>query len=120
MNARAFAASCGCPTNDPALLSIYEDIRQYGIREARAGHYERVKLVKKLKVHPSMFFAMIRPALSSDEAIEDAARFISCFRNLPRWQQESRLDRLAKAKQVLVMARFFRRYGLRIWARRAA
>ncbi len=120
--ARQFTAECGCPTSDPALLSIYEDIRQAGIRHARAGHFQRVRLIEEYKAHHSMFLAMIRPSLSSDEAVEESARFISCFRNLPTWQQNNpvRQDRLTKAKQVRLVARFFRRYGLRIWARRAA
>lgn len=120
--AREFAASVGCNTDNPHLLAMYAEIRRHGIREAREAHQQRKKLVDQMKANPSIFFAMIRPNLSTEEAIEDATRLIFRFRNLETWQQqrESWQLRLSQAKAMRLYARFFRRYGLRIWARRAA
>ncbi|MCA0000005.1 MULTISPECIES: hypothetical protein [unclassified Mesorhizobium] len=77
-------------------------------------------VVDALKQSEALFLAAIGPALSAQEAIEDAARFISFWRNMPRWRQERRLADLARARQQRLLARFFRRYGHRIWALQAA
>ena len=114
------ARECGYTGNSPALLGAYEAIRQAGIREARKAHYERKAIIDQMKAEPGMFFAAIRPSLSTSEAIEDAKRFIFGWRNLPTWRQELRTGDLLRAKQKRVIARFFRRYGKRLWIRRAA
>ncbi len=118
--AQEFAAAAGCRTNDPALLAIYDSIRRKGIREARDAHDDRYAMLKRYKANPYLFFGLIRPSLSTDEAIEESTRIIFRFRNLPTWQQEGRRAELAKAKQVRVFARFFRLYGKRIWLREVA
>lgn len=117
---REFANSCGYTGNSPAMLHALEQIRQRGIREARAGHFERKRVIDQFKAEPCMFFLAIRPSLSTSEAIEDAKRFIASYRNMPTWRQENRAGDLRRAKGKMVTARFFRRFGLRIWARRAA
>lgn len=121
MNAtQQFARASGYTGSSPAMLDAFERIRLHGITESRAAHYERVKLVEKYKAEPGMFFAAIRPNLSTEEAIEDANRIIFRFRNLESWRQESRRGQLLQAKQTRCLARFFRRFGQRIWMERAA
>lgn len=115
-----FARKSGYTGSIQTMLKAFEDIRQAGIREARKAHYDRKAVIDEFKRHPGMFFAAIRPSLSTDEAIEDATRIIIRFRNLPTWQQANRRKQVLKAKQVRVFARFFRRFGLRIWQKRAA
>lgn len=115
-----FARQAGYTGNSPAMLAAMEDIRQAGIREARAGHYERKRIIDEFKADPGMFFAAIRPSLTTSEAIEDANRIIFTFRNLPRWQQEMRLAQLRKAKRTRLVARYFRMHGKAIWAREIA
>ncbi|TIO15586.1 MAG: hypothetical protein E5X86_19640 [Mesorhizobium sp.] len=119
-SASSMAREAGYTGNSPAMLNAFEQIRLAGIREARAGHYERKRVIEQYKAEPGMFFNAIRPSLTTSEAIEDANRVIFTFRNLPRWQQEARLGQLRKAKQTRLVARFFRRFGARIWARDAA
>jgi hypothetical protein len=120
MTAATFARQSGYTGKSPAMLGAFEAIRAAGIREARAAHLERKAVIDEMKAEPGMFFNAIRPSLSTAEAIEDAQRVIFGWRNLPTWRQELRAGELRRAKQTLVVARFFRRYGLRIWARRAA
>ncbi|RWL14842.1 MAG: hypothetical protein EOR57_31345 [Mesorhizobium sp.] len=119
-SASSMAREAGYTGNSPAMLNAFEQIRLAGIREARAGHYERKRIIDGMKAEPRMFFNAISPAQSSSEAIEDATRIIFTFRNLPRWQQEMSLGQLRKAKMTRLVARFFRRYGVRIWAREIA
>jgi hypothetical protein len=95
-------------------------IRLDGIGKARQGHDQRKAVVDRLKHGEALFLAAIRPAQSAEEAIEDAARFIACYRNMPRWRQERRGADLARARQQRLLARFFRRYGHRLWSRQAA
>lgn len=116
----AFALESGYSGNSPAMLAAFARIREHGIREARAAHFERVKLVKLYAERPDMFFAAIRPALSTQEAIEDANRIIFGFRNMPRWQQDVRREQVARAKRIRWTARYFRRFGARIWLNREA
>lgn len=118
--AATIARESGYTGNSPAMLNAFEQIHQRGIREARAGHLERKRIVDQFKAAPGMFFATIRPSLSTAEAIEDANRVIFNFRNLPTWQQQARLGQVRKAKQTRVIARYFRRFGLRLWAQQAA
>lgn len=121
MNASTqLAKSCGYSGNSPAMLNAFEQIRLAGIREARAGHYERKRIIDGMKAEPRMFFNAISPAQSSLEAIEDANRIIFGFRNLPRWQQEMRLGQLRKAKQTRVISRYFRRFGKAVWLNKEA
>ncbi|MER8485611.1 hypothetical protein [Mesorhizobium sp. M1322] len=114
-----FARDCGYTGDSPAMLAAFAAIRLDGIGKARLGHYQRKAMVDRLKHGEALFQAAIRPAQSAEEALEDAARFIACYRNMPRWRQERRGADLARAKQRL-LARFFRRYGHRLWAQRAA
>lgn len=120
MTSAQLAKSCGYTGQSPAMLNAFEQIRIAGIREARASHYERKRIVDQYKADSAMFFNAIRPSLTTSEAIEDANRIIFTFRNLEKWKQERRLPELRRAKRILLIARFFRRYGARIWAREAA
>ncbi|WP_436798485.1 hypothetical protein [Mesorhizobium ventifaucium] len=115
-----FARDCGYSGDSPAMLAAFAAIRLDGIGRARLGHDQRKALVDRLKLGEALFLAAIRPAQSAEEAIEDAARFIACYRNMPRWRQERRGADLARARQQRLLARFFRRYGHRLWARQAA
>lgn len=115
-----FARTCGYNGDSPALLDAFEAIRQCGIRQARQEHDRRRAVIDGLKLGEDMFLAAIGPALSAEEAIEDATRFIAFWLAMPRWRQERRLPDLMRAKQQLLVARFFRRHGHRIWRREAA
>jgi hypothetical protein len=115
-----FAAACGYTGDSPAMLAALTAIRQDGIHRARQGHDQRKAAIDRLKPSRTLFLAAIRPALSAEEAIEDAARFMTMFRNMPRWRQERRSADLARAKQQRLLARFFRRCGSRLWALEAA
>ncbi|RWM95033.1 MAG: hypothetical protein EOR84_15455 [Mesorhizobium sp.] len=115
-----FARDCGYTGDSPAMLAAFAAIRRDGIGQARLGHGQRKALVDRLKLGEALFLAAIRPAQSAEEAIEDAARFIACYRNMPRWRQERRGADLARARQQRLLARFFRRYGHRLWSRQAA
>ncbi|RWK50342.1 hypothetical protein [Mesorhizobium sp.] len=119
MDAR-FARDCGYTGDSPAMLAAFAAIRHDGIGQARLGHDRRKALVDRLKLGEALFLAAIRPAQSAEEALEDAARFMACYHNMPRWRQERRRGDLARARQQLLLARFFRRYGHRLWSRQAA
>lgn len=99
------------------LLAAYEDIRQYGIREARAQHAARYDLVKLYSENPSLLYSRLRPSLGLSDAIADANRYIFNFRNLTTWRQDARRGELARQKENRVLARYFRRHGKRIWLR---
>ncbi|UCI34431.1 hypothetical protein FJW03_13850 [Mesorhizobium sp. B4-1-4] len=120
MDAADFARACGYTGDSPALLEAFEAIRCNGIAHARQDHFRRKAVIDDLKRSEPLFLAAIGPALSADEAIEDTARFIACWRNMPRWRQERRLPDLARARQQRLVARFFRRYGHRLWTLAAA
>ncbi|MBN9216811.1 MAG: hypothetical protein J0I79_02545 [Mesorhizobium sp.] len=115
-----FARACGYTGDSPALLEAFDAIRRNGIALARREHVRRKAVIDALKLSQALFMAAIGPALSAEEAIEDATHFIACWRNMPRWRQERRLPDLARARQQRLTARFFRRYGDRLWAREAA
>lgn len=115
-----FARKIGCQNASPAMLKAFEDIRQSGIRRARQAHFERIKVIEQFKAEPGMFFASIRPSLCTEEAIEDARRIRFQFRSLPTWQQDVRRSRMQKAVLTEIYARYFRRFGRRIWIREAA
>lgn len=118
---RDFARTAGGYTGaSPAMLRAMEAIRQTGIRKARQAHAERYAVLQQYKDSPALFFAYIRPALSTDEAVEDATRIICRFRNLPTWKQAYGQREVVEAKRKRVFARFFRRYGARLWLREAA
>ncbi|ESZ60511.1 hypothetical protein NL532_24295 [Mesorhizobium sp. C120A] len=118
---REFARSAGGYRGDsPAMLHAMEAIRQHGIRRARDGHFERKAVIDEMKANPEMFFNAIRPNLCTAEAIEAANRVIFGFRNLPTWQRERRLADVQRAQKMRVYARFFRRFGKRLWIRSAA
>jgi hypothetical protein len=116
----AFAEKIGCAKASPAMLQAFEDIRQSGIRRARAAHFERVKIIQQYKAEPGMFFAAIKPNLSTEEMITDARHIRFTFRNLPTWQQETRRSQMQRAALMEIYARFFRRFGRRIWIEEAA
>ncbi|BAV46791.1 hypothetical protein MLTONO_1888 [Mesorhizobium loti] len=120
MDAADFARACGYTGDSPALLEAFEAIRRNGIAQARQDHFRRKAVIDELKQSEPLFLAAIGPALSADEAIDDTARFIACWRNMPRWRQERRLPDLVRARQQRLIARFFRRYGHRLWALEAA
>jgi len=120
MDAADFARACGYTGDSPALLEAFEVIRRNGITHARQDHFRRKAVIDELKQSEPLFLAAIGPALSAQEAIEDTARFIACWRNMPRWRQERRLPDLVRARQQRLIARFFRRYGHRLWALEAA
>lgn len=112
--------------DSPAMLKAFEDIRQSGIRRAREFHFERAKLVEKFKADPGSFWGYINlfrvtPLYSTDEAIEFWSFEAENQRDL-RALKSYRYDpgKLRMAAERVVMARFFRRYGARIWQRRAA
>lgn len=118
---REFARSAGGYNGDsPAMLRAMEAIRQNGIRRAREGHFERKAVIDEMKAEPAMFFNAIRPNLCTAEAIEASNRVIFGFRNLPTWRKESRLADVKRAQQMRVYARFFRKYGKRIWIKEQA
>lgn len=104
------------------MEAAFEAIRQSGIREARREHFKRKAKLNEFIAWPALYFAAIRPNLSTAEAIEAADRVIIDFRNLPTWQQNNpvRRERVVKAHLSKLYARFFRRYGERAWIRRAA
>ncbi|MER9429380.1 hypothetical protein [Mesorhizobium sp. M0408] len=112
MDLAQFAQACGYAGDSPAMLAAFAAIRQDGIRTARQGHRQRKAAIDRMKPSRALFLAAIRPAQSAEEA----ARFLSMFRNMPRWRQERRAADLARARQQRLFARFFRRYGHRLWA----
>ncbi|TPM37025.1 hypothetical protein [Mesorhizobium sp. B2-3-2] len=120
MSALTLARQSGYLGDSPAMLEAFERIRQSGIRQARAGHFERKRIVDQMKAEPGMFFAAIRPSLCTAEAIEDAKRFLAFYRNMPNWRQQNRAGDLRRAKQTMVLARYFRRFGRQLWVREAA
>lgn len=116
MDAADFARACGYAGDSPALLEAFEAIRRNGIAHARQDHIKRKAVIDELKHSEILFLAALGPALSAEEALEDAARFIACWRNMPRWRQERQLPDLIRAKQQSLVARYFRRYGHLLWA----
>ncbi|MER8820291.1 hypothetical protein NKH70_10765 [Mesorhizobium sp. M0991] len=120
MDPAQFAHACGYSGDSPAMLAAFAAIRQHGIRKARQGHRQRKAAIDQMKPSRALFLAAIRPAQSAEEALDDAARFLSMFRNMPRWRQERRAADLARARQQRLFARFFRRYGHCLWALEAA
>jgi hypothetical protein len=119
-SAADLARDSGYAGDSPALLEAFDAIRRSGIAQARQEHFRRKAVIDTLKHSEALFLAAIGPALSADEAIVDAVRFIAFWRNMPRWRQERRLPDLARARQQRLAARFFRRYGRRLWALQAA
>lgn len=122
MNAHTlqFAADCGCPNPSPAQLDAFESVRQQGIREARNAHMARRLVTDAVKREPGLMSAMIRPAQSIDEALEDVNAIIARYRNMPTWRQQYSAITLRRAKANRIYFRFFRRFGARIMAREAA
>lgn len=123
---RQFAAESGYTGDSPAMLAAFEAIRQSGIRRARDMHYERVKLVEQFKARPSLFWSYVnlfrpQPLLSTQEAIDfyrarhTEERALVAIRH---WRADPGKVRMCGER--LVLARFFRRFGARIWTRQAA
>ena len=112
MNARpkSFLAFC-----QPELDRIARE-------SARLMHMNRKAVIDRYKAEPSIFWHSIRPSLTTQEAIEDATRIIFRWRNLTTWtrQNPARLKELEAAKMNRLAARYFRRFGRRIWMKEAA
>lgn len=117
---RTFAAEAGYHGDSPALLSAYEAIRQSAIRETRKAHRNLKNLVDQYKSSPEMFRASIWPSLSIDEAIEDARHVLANHKNMSTWMRQRCAGEARRAEKTILMARFFRRYGERVWIREAA
>jgi hypothetical protein len=85
---------------------------------ARLMHMNRKRRIDQFKAEPSMFWHAIRPSLTTQEAIEESTRIIFRFRNLATWKQQNpaRLKELEMAKLNRIAARYFRRFGRRVWA----
>lgn len=115
-----FARDNGCLKPSPAQLVAFEAIRQHGIREARKAHYDRKKVADEIKAEPGLFFAMIHPAQSADEAIDDANNYLVRLRNMPTHRRQAVAGVARKVKAIRVYARFFRRFGEALMAREAA
>ena len=116
---KEFAKGSGYGGNCPAMLKAFEAIRQAGIREARKAHHERMKVVEQYAEYPALFFFASK-ALTTDEAVTENRRIIAQYRRLPTWQQQTRGKQLVEAKLMLVIARYFRRFGKRVWQKEAA
>jgi len=127
MNAytQQFAASCGYIGNSPAMLQAFEDIRQSGIRAARKAHYERVTLVDGFVADPGSFWGYVNlfrvtPLLSTAEATEfwsNEAENQRVLREAGHWRYDAGKHRAAAEREVV--ARYFRRFGARLWQREA-
>lgn len=121
-----FAASCGYAGNSPAMLKAFEEIRQSGIRAARKAHYDRLKRVDGFVADPASFWGYINlfrvsPLLSTDEAIEfwsNEAENQRVLREAGHWRYDA--GKLRVAAERVVMGRYFRRFGARLWQRAAA
>jgi hypothetical protein len=117
---RAFAEQCGYAGHSPAMLAAFETIRRSGIAEARAAHFARKKVTDALARDPALCQAMIHPAETVDEALEDIKAFILRIRAMPTWRRHNHAAALRKAKAMRLHLRFFRRFADRILARQAA
>lgn len=121
-----FAASCGYIGTSPAMLNAFEEIRQSGICAARKMHHDRKKLVDSFKHHPMMldgYLNQFRPSpfASLSEAVEfwrNEVEHQQTLREAGHWRFNGAKLRIAAER--LIVARYFRMYGQRIWQRRAA
>lgn len=121
-----FAKSCGYPGSEPAMLAMFDAIRLSGIRRGREMHAERLTLIATLKRDPQQFWGYVNlfrvnPVLSTDEAI----RYWSerrdeqiALRKRGDWKADAGEFRMAAER--VVVSRYFRRFGARLWQRRAA
>lgn len=114
------ARECGCPNPSPAQIKAFEEICQQGIREARNAHMLRRLVTDAVKLEPGLISAMMRPAQSIDEALEDVSAAIARYRNMPTWRREYYAPAVRRAKTNRIYFRFFRRFGAQIMAREAA
>lgn len=123
---RDFAMQTGYTGDSPAMLAAMEQIRQSGIRRARDMHFERVKLLEQFKASPKLFWGYINlfrptPILSTQEAVEFYRKRHAEERALVamrHWRADPGKVRMCGER--LVLSRYFRRYGGRVWTRRAA
>ncbi|MBB6469504.1 hypothetical protein HNQ96_005394 [Aminobacter lissarensis] len=121
MNAtQAFARDCGYAGQSPAMLAAFEAVRRSGIVEARAAHFARKRVTDAITADPDLIAAMIHPAQSIDEALQDIAAFILRTRNMPTWRRHNHAAAIARAKARRLHLRFFRRFATAILARKAA
>lgn len=121
MNAsKAFAEQCGYAGRSPAMLAAFETIRRSGIAEARAAHFARKKLTDALARDAALCQAMIHPAETVEEALEDIKAFLIRCRAMPTWRRHNHATAIAKAKARRLNLRFFRRFAEAILARQAA
>lgn len=104
----------------PATLAADAAISAKGIAEGRLLHFERKAEVDLFTAYPRLYFAAIHPCLSTDEAIEDAKAFARRFSTWPRWRQRERRRDLVETNKTILFARYFRRFGARVWSRAAA
>jgi hypothetical protein len=118
--ARKLALESGYSGDLPAMLNQFERIRQSGIRLARKAHFARKARVDRFASEPTLYFATISPALSTDEVIEDAKLYLIRYSNMPSWMKQNRAAEVRRVKEARVIARFFRRYGKRVWMKEAA
>lgn len=116
----SFAHACGYAGNSPAMLKAFEAIRQNGIREARKAHFDRKLVTDAIKRDPGIISAMIHPAQSIDEALEDINHWLIAYRNAPTHRRQARQFEASKATSLRVNLRFFRRFAARIMVREAA
>ncbi|WP_332691248.1 hypothetical protein [Devosia sp.] len=119
-HASQFARVCGYAGTSPAMREALEVIRRHGIAEARQAHFARKQVTDALTADPGLIAAMIHPAQSLDEALDDSAAFIVRYRNMPTWRRHNHAAAIAKAKANRLYLRFVRRFATAIMARAAA
>lgn len=117
---QAFAKECGYAGSSPAMLKAFDVIRQQGIREARKAHFSRKQVTDAIKRDPDLISAMIHPAQSIDEALEDINHWLIAYRSAPTHRRQARRLEARKATALRVNLRFFRRFSAQIMVREAA
>lgn len=122
MNAHTieFAKECGYAGSSPSMLDAFEQVRRHGIEQARRSHHDRKRITDAIKTDPDLISAMIHPAQSVDEALQDIAAFLLACRNMPSWRRQNHAAAIRKARANRLYFRFFRRFGARLMARAAA
>ena len=119
-HASQFARACGYAGTSPAMRDALEVIRRHGIAEARAAHFARKLVTDAITADPGLIAAMIQPAPSIDEALQDIDAFVVRYRNMPTWRRHNHAAAIAQAKANRLYFRFARRFATAIMARKAA